>query len=253
MSSSNDFISINDILADVLPMVGDLDFKKGVSRGFYVRQIANAIEELAQDTYCTVLTEDFHFPDTYILPLPENCFNVREIYGFSGDCDKPVNTQEIHFKRHFNNSGGGTDYTARRKEQQPTDPYVNNEYGNNMSFYHPYLYYANIENGDIMFGSTCNAFTWIRIVYNGMGGKIGDVPVIHREFRNAVRDYVRTQVLKVFMVHDRNAMALYQIADMDLNGNGRVPGSWKKAERRIKRMGTWARNNYLEYLSRMNY
>ena len=76
--NNNDFIPIVDILSDVTELVGDRDMSRGLSKGFYVRQISEAIESLAIETYFQKLTEDLPFPKENLqLSLPANCFNVR--------------------------------------------------------------------------------------------------------------------------------------------------------------------------------
>jgi hypothetical protein len=246
MNNSSDNVSINDILADVLVSVNDTEYKNGLGKGWYIRQIANAIEELAKDTYFQVLTTDTEFPENYRLSLPSNCFNVREIYLYDGVCGQPEASRPVYWKRHFNNFGGGTNYTARRKETMETDPYLTN--GGESD-----LYYCNIDNGVIMFGSTCSAYSYVRIVYNGMGGDIGVEPIIPRVFRRAVIDFVKVEALSVFVTRDKSLMGLLQVSMLARDGSRGKPGSWDKAKSMSRRMSTWQRDNMKEYMSKGNY
>ena len=244
---SNDFISINDILADVGVAVNDQAYDRGLTKGYYTRQISRAVEELALDTYFQTLTFDTEFPENYILEMPSNCFNIREIYLYNGVCGKPTDSQWVNWKRHFNNTGGGTEYTAKRKETLGNNPFFM-EGGDNS------VLYANIENGNIGFGSTCGGYSFVRLIYNGMGGEIADIPIIPRIFRTAVIDYVRVNALTHFSLQNVQLRFALQLAQQDLDGAGwNKPGSWKKAERRMKSMNTWEKENYKEYFSRMNY
>lgn len=249
MNNSNDFVPIIDILSDVTQMVGDPDFSRGLSKGFYVRQISEAIEALALDTYFQELTFDIEVPqDTLNLDLPSNCFNVRELYLYNGECGKPTTSRPVYFKRHYNNSQGGEEYTAKRKESVPEDPFQTSGGESN-------LYYANIQNGNILFGSLCRNYTYVRIVYNGMGTEITEVPLIPRPLRKAVIDFTRDRILTIFATRDKSVMPLLNLARLDLYGDGRAmnPGSWKKAERYVKRMSTWAKDSYREYQQRGNW
>jgi hypothetical protein len=244
---TNDFVSINDILADVGVAVGDQGYDKGLTKGYYVRQVSRAVEELAFDTYFQVLTKDMEFPENFILEMPSNCFNLREIYLYNGVCGTPTDSHWVNWKRNFNNTGGGTDYTARRKETMTDDPFYI-EGGDSSTLY------CNIENGVIMFGSNCNAYSFVRLVYNGMGGEVVDAPIIPRIFRTAVIDYVRVNALTFFALRNPQIRFALQQAQMDLDGAGyHKRGSWKKAEMRMKSMDTWEKENYKEYFSRMNY
>jgi len=248
--NNNDFIPIVDILSDVTQMVGDPGLDHGLSKGFYIRQISEAVEELAIDTYFQTLTTDLEFPtDSLILSLPTNCFNVKELYLYNGVCGTPANSRKVWYKRNYNNSQGGADYTARRKESGEEDPFIPSHADN----YN--LYYANIENGVIMFGSSCNSYSYVRIVYSGMGADITEVPLIPRPLRQAIIDWVRERILTIFASRDRSVMPLLNIARLDLYGDGRPsnPGSWRKAERYVKKMGTWARDCYNEYQQRGNW
>lgn len=250
MNSNNDFIPIIDILSDVAQMVGDPDFSRGLSKGFYVRQISEAIEELALDTYFQVLTHDAEFPaDTLIMSLPANCFNIREIHLYDGVCGKPTTSRPVWFKRRYNNSQGGEEYTAKRKETGLSDPFMPTNGGEDN------LYYANIQNGNIMFGSLCKNHAFVRLVYNGMGAEITEVPLIPRPLRQAVIDWTRERILTIFAARDRSVLSLLNLARLDLQGDGtpRNPGSWKKAERYVKKMGTWAKESYAEYNTRGNW
>ena len=244
--NTQDNVPINDILADVLVMVDDAEIKKGLTRGWYIRQIQNAMEQLAIDTHYQVFTADLDFPENYILPEPKNCFNPREIYLYNGECGKPTTSRPVVFKKRFNNSQGGTDYTARRKETMEPDPFL-------ISGGEKNLYYANIQDGMIMFGASCSGYKFVRLVFNGLGTDIGVEPIIPRVFREAVKDYVRVQALTVFSARDKGMLPILQMALMDKDGQRNNPGSWAKAKKTAARANTWIRQNLDEYQGRMNY
>ena len=54
---TSDFVSVNNILADVLIMVNDETMRNyGFNRGYYISSIQKALEELALQTFFDVQT-----------------------------------------------------------------------------------------------------------------------------------------------------------------------------------------------------
>lgn len=239
----NDLIPINDILADVVQLVGDPEYKRGLTIGWYKRQIKEAVEELNLDTFMLQLTQDIPFPkENLIAELPSGLFNIRNIYIFSGACDEPVNIQKVWYRRNYNNSQGGANYTANRIESgnsdiiMPRDGSVDN------------LYTATPQNGNTLgFSSACNTFDWIRLEYNGFGGDIEEIPLVPRMCRQAVIDFTRVKALTAFASYDRSVLNILQYAIADKRK------SWDDVMYRSKKMDKWIRDSYKEYLSRPNY
>jgi hypothetical protein len=102
--NANDFVSVEKILAEVTQTVNDKDFKNGFTKGWYISRIHDAIQELAIETYFFKVTIDFELPRNLQLPMPEDTFNIREIYLYNGERCNPINTQVVYFKRLFNNT-----------------------------------------------------------------------------------------------------------------------------------------------------
>ena len=85
--SRQSFVTVNEILADVLKIVKDSSFKVN-SRGFYVSQIQQALEELSFDTYFDERSEVFEVPADLRLDMPKGAFNLKNMYLFNGtECD----------------------------------------------------------------------------------------------------------------------------------------------------------------------
>lgn len=256
MAQSNDFVSPENILADVLPLVGDLDFRKGLTKGWYISQVQSAIERLALDTYFNVVTGDFVFPKDKLQDLlPPDCFNIREMYLWSGECCTPQCSVIVHYKRLYNNKPGGAGYTALRKEggSQQSDP-----------FYQPFmlgfslfngdrnLHYANIQNGLIMFSSNCASWGNYRIVYNGMGGVFGEQPIIPRMLRDVVIDFVIERVYRAMTAREPR---LYRVLQQDAYERlfNRQVGTFWEAQRRVASLDGWMKDAYAEYSNRGNW
>lgn len=251
--NSNDFLSFEHVLSEVTSVVNDAEYRSGVSKGWYISRIQDALQELAFDTFFDIVTRDFDFPTGNLaLEMPTNCFNIREIYGWNGSCCSPTTSAIIYIKRLYNNKGGdGRGYTAQVKksgETIGTDPFQPNYYNDGTFGNFPEAkFFCNIQEGKIMFSSSCQFFQKVRLVYNGMGGEIGDVPYIPRMFERAVNDYVKMMFYEKKMGEDeRKYGRLYDRAKArydDWNGN------WKKAEKRIKTMDQKTRSDYKEYLA----
>ena len=255
--NSNDFCDINSILAEVQMLVNDEDLRKGVSKGFLVSGIEQCMQELALDTFFMTVTKDLKFDsDKLQLEMPKNCFNIREIYMWNGKCCSPESSVIVHYKRLYNNHNGGAGYTARRQDDQSAntniDPFfqqsnlLNSSYITSVSS----LYYANIQNGTIMFSSSCKGFENVRLVYNAMGvDEIGDEPIIPRMLRQAFIDYSVERYYRVMLAKDSRAYStLWRVADVKLNDF--KTGSMYLARKRIASMDTWSRDAYREFFAK---
>ena len=250
--NSNDFLTVNQILADLLINVDDEDFKKGFTKGFYVSKVQQALEELAFDTFYQEMTKDLDFPTEQLnMPLPTNCFNIREIYLFSGECCEPSNSVIVHWKRLYNNSQGGKFYTAKKKQGMNPDPFFNTTGFSNNTTDASTTYFANIQNGLLMFSSNSASYEKVRLVYNGMGGEIGDEPVIPRFLRQAVIDWSSEQFWRAMKAKNPRLRPIW--ADIYNVLYDDRKGSWKRAQDRLKQMDTWEKDSMREYLGRMNF
>jgi len=250
---SNDFVSINSVLSDVLMLVDDEHLRKGMSKGYYISGIEQAIQEIALDTYFMVITKDLTMDKVkFQVPMPKNAFNIREMYLWNGSCCSPSSTVIVHWKRLYNNHNGGAGYTAKRMDDRSP---------NKDPFYHPFyfdkalvdganLYYANVQNGIIMFSSNCSGFDNVRLVYNGMGvDDIGDEPIIPRMLRQFVIDYSVERAYRTLMAKDsRTYGGLWKVAENKLNDLR--TGSLYIARKRVSSMNTWSRDSANEYYSK---
>ena len=250
--NTNDFVSQNTLLADILVLCAD-EATRVRTKGWYVSQIQKALEELAIDTFFNERTIDLPFDKTMLqMSLPENVFNLRELYLWNGTCCSPETSQIVHFKRHHNNKPGvgGTGHTARRKESQPSDPFYS-PFTTGNGTYEPGLYYANMQDGVLMFSSNCAQYDMVRMVVNSYGGNIGDAPIIPRFLREAAIDYVVEKFMRAMYSKDPSYRVRYLDASNALNKP--YDGSWAKAQYRVKSMDTWERDSMKEYFGRMNF
>lgn len=251
--TSNDFVSANHIISEVVKTVNDEKFRKGFSKGWYMSQIQDALQELAFDTFYQELTLDYEIPSNLRLEIPKNVFNIREIYVYNGDgCCSPNNHQIVHWKNLFNNKGKDG-YTARVSDSSETgtnsSPFVSNYYDWETDVHgKKRKYYANIQNGTLMFSSTCGSYSKVRLICNGMGVEVGDIPIIPRFFEQAIKDWVKEKFYESMKARDpRTYRGLWADA-RDERTNLRT-GSWKEARKRIASMDSWMKEDLNEYIS----
>jgi hypothetical protein len=248
-------------------MVGDTD-NKMFAKGLYMSIIQKAFEELAIDTFFDEKRETLDFPsDTLTMPLPEGCFNIRNVYLLNGDDCNIDETLKVYWKRNYFTKGVG--FVANDKGQNLYDPFYTHRgsYGNNRNSFNKTLiraepptrvlhnFFYNIQAGNIMFSSSCRGKTnKVHIHYNGTGCAIDEVPIIPVFLRTAIEDYVIETVLRmrVAMESDRKWMGLWQIYEKRLNKEAQYGygGSWQTAEYRIKTLNTSQRQELMEYLGK---
>lgn len=252
--TSNDFISVNHIMSEVANIVDDKAFRKGFSKGWYISRIQDALQELAFDSFYQEITLDYDIPKNLRLEIPKNIFNVREVYIYNGDsCCTPSGSQIVHFKRTFDNKNGG--YTSRVMEngnnQSPFVPSasegsLNHDYA--LGVLRAPKYYGNIQNGTLMLSSNCSSYGKIRIICNGMGVEVGDVPIIPRFFERAIVDYLEERWYNSMKSRDPRLYNSLWRDSYDKLNNLR-DGSWKKAIQRVSSMNSWEKEDMNEYLS----
>jgi hypothetical protein len=254
------FVSPDEILSMVTPLVGDKSYDS-LPKGFYVSIIQKAVEELAIDTFFQELREDFDFPiDNLTLQLPEGCFNVKNVYVFTGDQCIYSQSHKVWWKKNYFTKGNG--YIANNKGSNDGDPFFDNAHLGNtyanrstMRFdghnFERLLYY-NIQMGNMMFSSSCaEAGTKVHVHYNGTGGAIGEAPIIPTFARVAIEDYVLEYALRYKIANDadpRRWQSLYNITVARLKAP--YEGSWAKAAYRIRTMNKSQRDELVEYLGR---
>jgi hypothetical protein len=252
--TSNDYVSIEHLLAEVTATVNDTDYKKGFPKGWYISRIQDAMQELSFDTFWLKVQQDVEMPENCQIEMPKNTFNIREIYMYNGSLCNPQKTQMVYWKRLFNNTASGDGYTAQVKDDgsNGSDIYQPNQRvytGNMQGFYGP-KYYYNVLNGLVMLSRECKGYQFVRIIYNGMGVENGELPVIPRFFERAVVDYVEEKFYNAMKARDvRMYRPLWTDAYQKLNDL--VNGSWNKAKKRIKAMDSKEKASMEEYISSM--
>jgi hypothetical protein len=247
---SNDFVSANHILAEITSTVDDKAFRNGFPKGWFMSRIQDAMQELAVDTMYFKLQHDEEIPASLQVKIPENVFNIREIYLYNGSFCNPIKTQNVYYKRLFNNNYDGQGYTAMIKDDGSNsgDPFVGDLSRNSItSPYNLYDYYANEQNGILMLSRSSIGYKYIRIIFNGFGTAVGDIPIIPRMFEEAIKDFVYVRYYNAMKSRDpRKYRPLWIDAKNDLENP--QTGSWNKARKRANSMNTYERESMNLYI-----
>lgn len=246
--NSNSFVSPSILISDIASMVGDDEFRFR-SKGFYIGQIQSCLNELAFDTFFQELTIDLDMPeDGFCLPMPENIFNIRQVFVFNGDECEISESHIVYHKRNY--VGRQSGYTARSKDATNSDPYQLSGGSNERT-----NYFYEVQNGLIMLSESCTSFEKIRLYCNGTGGAIADAPIVPLFFRQAVIDWVSSRVMAMMMAKGAGDVKMLSFLkkDTDLRLNDPYEGSWIKAQRRVANIDSKEKEDLQIYLGRMNY
>lgn len=259
--SPHSFVSVNEILADVLKITNDAGFKVN-SRGWYISQIRQALQELSFDTFFDERNEELLIPNDLRVEMPKGAFNLKQIFLFNGTkCNVGNNTPNVWYKQNYWTGGNG--YLARDKWDNNGDPFYRTRSGNPQARNEvrlgsdSQLYYFGIQNGLIMLSESCRKYEKIMIFYNGIGGEIDNTPVVPQFFRQAVKDYVSSYGLEASIAQEMDPTKMNKLTYLKNGVDARLhkeyDGSWAKAEQRAKHTDKKVRQDMKEYLARMNY
>lgn len=269
-----DFISIDNLLGDIGVSVNDQSYNRGLDKGWYVSRLHRAIQDLAISTFYDTQTKDifdwFNGNDLNY-PIPANCFNIKEIYLFNGECKNETcsgsccdtcekrydsaRSVKVHWKPTYRNNGESGITTANinkdNRDSVDTGFYTKHHYfsGN--------TYYGNLQNGLMMFSDSCKNYSHIRIVYSGMGAAEDETePSVPRILSRVIHDRVKMEAFQAIATREKTpaARADYMDAKEEYYGNGRtIKGSKLEAESLLKKMSAWERKSYNDYLQSPSY
>jgi hypothetical protein len=252
--NSNDFTTAERVIATVTSTVGDSEFKNGFSKGWYMSHVQQAMQAISIESRWAQIHRDYEMPSSCQLKLPENAFDLREVYAYEGSLCNPRKTQVIHWKRLFNNMPNGGGYTARVKDDgsNPQDEFLPNQSiigrGGQGNFAGN-KYYYNTSNGVLMLSESCRTYPFIRVIMNSLGGEIGGEIVVPRMFERAMQDYLEERYYNAMKA--RNPMTFRVLWSDALNALNSPLGAWKMAVKNAKSMDLAQRESMNEYISNM--
>lgn len=266
MSQTGNYIKVDDIIFKVAGFAGDTSYKYA-PKGFYVQLISDAFEELNMDTMLLDGHADFDMPTDHLtIPLPGDCFNVRNIWIFDGSICDIGRSRKVWPKRNFYTQGHG--YLANRTGRNTNDPYypndtlvssrtpesndksliryANNETVNNVLFF-------NVQNGNLMLSESCRrAGGRVHIHYNSTGCEVGDAPIIPRFYKTAIEDYATEAAMRFRMANEssnKTWQVLQQTYERRSDKNG-MNGSWHDAVMKSRAMSTAEKESLSAYLGK---
>jgi hypothetical protein len=261
--NTSEYISPETIIFKAAAMAGDKDYKI-LPKGFYVSLIQDAFRELNMDSFFDEQRADFDFPyDNLTHKLPSGCFNILNIYMYSGESCDFNETKKVWWKRNYFTRGRG--FVANDKGNNGNDPFMQNHTDINAfadkstiryfggDAVNNVLYY-NVQLGNIMFSSSCrNAGTKVHIHYSGTGGDITEAEIIPVYFQQAIEDFTTEAALRYRIANEpsnaRVWMPLQQMYERRLDKNG-FNGSWAVALQRVRDMNTSQRDELAIYMRR---
>ena len=245
--SFDNYISPNEILADVLQIVNDEEFKL-FRIGWYQRQVHEGLKKLNYQAPYLELYKDFEMPTNLILDVPSGAFGINDIFLWNGENCVLESSVRVFHKANFHQSGKSMGYTARNKPDMD-DPFIfGMPSGNDMYFY-------NIHLGTIVFSDACAQYSNVRVVYNGFPKATGMVNYIPDYCREALVSYVVERVYYAMQGRDLAYQRLWQAAKIDLHSSPEPgqPSKWSMAVKMLKKLDKKHMDDLAEYLSKMFY
>jgi hypothetical protein len=259
--SNGDLLTVNDILSDVLSIVDDGGTKLR-SKGWYIGQIKQALEELNFDTFFGEFHGEYALPSNLQMQIPTGAFNINDVFGIGGDGCAITGSHKIWHKRGFINSKSGNGFTARNNGDNDGDPFhsksnLGRRALENERLAASNLYYYSIHNGIIMFSESCRVFGNIRLVFNGVADDVAGEPLIPKYLRQAVKDWVSIEALRIKALSKVGTQEYSHWVRMldkaTYSKDNPRDGSWIKAERRVKKIDRGQKRDMDEYFKSLNY
>ena len=244
--SQENYLSINNILADALRICDDEEMRKR-NVGWYKRQVKSGLDALNFRTFFDIRFEDFDMPETLMLSMPKGAWNIIDVFAYSGDCYKVETSIRIMNKGHFTRDGHNNSYTARNKTGQADNFIV--PYWNDVN-----IAYYNIQNGLMIFSDYCSSFDKIRLVFNGMASDVDDAAMIPPFIRDALVGYVAERFFFSMKAVNPAYRVLWMDAKADLYNkkSARESSPWDEAQYMLKRLDNKQRDDLKEYWGRLN-
>jgi hypothetical protein len=221
-----------------------------LTKGYYVNLISQALERLAMQTfYNEEPPMDAPMPSNLRWQLPDNFFNISQLYAFNGECCDVKASANIYWKRNFNNAPNGNGYTALNKGHENNgDAFFHWGYSGGhgtIGGAYPYgegLLYANVQNGFLMFSSSCKGYSSFRVIYNGFGGILGEKPLIPRPLRQVTIDIAVLSAFEDLQVRNPKSVYGAMIDRAKDKLYSKAYGSWWEAQAFVRMSSNWKKN-----------
>ena len=245
MVNENNYISINEVLADVLVAMNDVDARK-ISLSFYQAQVRNAIDELGFDTVFVEDQLDLAIPADHIVAFPATAYRIKQAFIYTGTPTDIGYVQNLYWKKGARTAGFETGYTANNHPSNHSDPFYNTPAWGDPAI----AYFFSFVNGNITLSDSCASYDYVRIVYDGIpSGILTEAKMIPPEVRAAVVLWVIEKCASFLKLKDGNYRTVQLDAAAQLDEFG-MNGAWHHAKMRIKYQGKKIRNDIAEFNAR---
>lgn len=276
MIGTKDLVSVAEMITDISQNLYDEEFNK-LGRSYYKMLVHRALQAFAIESFYQIVTKDIYNwneEKTFILDIPSNSFNLREMIFFNSSCKGSTcscssgnngyptcwgSFRIAHYKRTFNRFGSSGIETANISNRSNRDPvYQMPDYNMSMSlngvnsYNRNNLIFFGDQEGSYCISDNADEYKNVRLRYNGIGVDSDKAPAVPLVFRDAIIDKCVERAcfrLKLkypeYRVHWMDSM-------ISLDGKNGEPGSWKKAKRLAKRMDTKKKEDYREYFGNMD-
>jgi hypothetical protein len=238
--------AVQEVLADVQVIMDDEDNSK-LTPGYYKAQVKYALDELGFDISFLPVTQDVPMPFDLMLDMPAGCFNLQKVHLFNGTPDNVGYTEKVYWKKGAYTRGKGTGFTSDVTGFNTTDPFCRAEVNSGS------LYYFSIQNGIIRLSDACQAYPYVRLVFDGMPSKTwSDVKMVPPEVRKAVTDWSTVRCARALKSRDPKYRQVEADATGALDEFG-YNGSWHEAKQRLLKLDKKMLNDAILYNARLNY
>lgn len=245
-----EFISINELTADLRTIVDDEEDKYGLGEGYYMFQIQKAVEFFAIETLFDEQVKDFLDFDPLgksLFQLPSGVFNLDNIYLFNKE--KKKDYVKVHWKRNmsYQQSGG---------RMMDIKDGIHDDVMNTAGFgtHGRHLVYANTQRGLIIFSENSKHYDSLRLKYHGLGSLNGEIPCIPRVFREGLIGKAKLDALALLKLKDRIKYSQsHADAYGEFHGNARDRGAFKRLKSVILSMSDFERQSLREYIGNIDF
>jgi len=240
------FLSINEVLSDVLVILND-ESQKLLTPGFYRAKVKDGLDELGFDVSFLPVTNDYEIPDNLMVDVPKGCFNLRQIHIYSGTPDAVGYVENVYWKKGLHTRGAGAGYTADVHHWNVTDPFIRvniNEYS---------MFYFSVQNGIIHLSEACSNYDFTRLTYDGIPSmNLDEVKMVPPEVKKALIMWTTEKCAGSLKLKDNRYRIIQSDAAGQLDEFG-LSGAWHEAKMRLRRLDKKQMKDIIEYNSKLNF
>lgn len=250
--SFEDMLTIEEILADVLPAVDDEKIKY-FPEGWYKRQVKTGLDALNYNAPFLETFIDVDVTSNLIITIPSGVWDIQDLFLWNGqaDCDncKIDSAVRLFHKRNMHTKGYDFGYTARHTSNM-SDAFLPVPYSADST-----TYFYNVHLGNIILSDACIDYEKLRIVYKGVPKSLNTVKFIPPFCREYLIAYVVERTFSALKAKDpARYRALWGDARADLyEMRGTEPSKLDKAQSLLKRLDKKVLNDLSENLAQQYY